>query len=147
MMTIKLLCIGKMKEKFYTDAYTEYAKRLSAYCRLELLEIPESDPEKESRAVCKAIGKSAYVVAMAIEGKKVSSEGFAAMIDGLAVGGRSEIDFLIGGSEGLSEEVKNAADAKISMSDMTFPHHLARVMLAEQIYRAFKINEGSVYHK
>ncbi len=147
MMTVRLICVGKMKERFYTDAYAEYAKRLSAYCRLELTELPESTPEKEAAAIEKSCGKSGYVIAMAIEGRKLSSEEFAAMLERLALSGRSEVCFLIGGSVGLAESIKKNSDFLLSMSDMTFPHHLARVMLAEQIYRAFKINEGSVYHK
>ena len=147
MINIKLVCVGKMKEKFYIDAYGEYAKRLQAYCKLELVEIPESSLDKEAAAVIKYLSKSAYVIVMAIEGRKLSSTEFAKKIDSIALNGQSEIIFVIGGSVGLADEVKNRADMLLSMSDMTFPHHLARVMLAEQIYRAFKINEGSVYHK
>ena len=147
MLSIRLICVGKMKEKFYIDAYNEYAKRLSAYCRLELTEIPESSLDKEAAAVIKYLDKSAYVIAMAIEGEKLSSEALAEKINSLAVNGTSQIVFIIGGSEGLSDDVKRRADCRLSMSDMTFPHHLARVMLAEQIYRSFKINEGSRYHK
>lgn len=147
MLNIKLICVGKMKEKFYVDAYNEYAKRLSAYCRLELIEAAESTLDKEAAAVIKYINKNSYVIAMAIEGKKLSSTEFAGLIDRLAINGKSEIVFLIGGSEGMAPELKNRADMLLSMSDMTFPHHLARVMLVEQIYRCFKINEGSKYHK
>ena len=147
MINIKLICVGKMKEKFYIDAYNEYAKRLSAYCRLELIEIQESTLDKEAVLVMKNLTKQAYVIAMAIEGKKLSSEQLASKLENIAVNGTSEIIFIIGGSYGLSSDVKMRADMLLSMSDMTFPHHLARVMLSEQIYRAFKINEGSVYHK
>ena len=147
MLTIKLICCGRMKEKFYIEAYNEYAKRLKSFCRLELKELQESSPEKEAALFEKSEGRGAFVIAMAIEGKAVSSEEFAKIIGELPNRGISEIDFLVGGSNGLAEEIKNRADLKISMSEMTFPHHLARVMLAEQIYRAFKINEGSSYHK
>ena len=147
MLTIKLICVGKMKEKFYKDAYSEYAKRLSAYCRLELLELAESSLDKEAEAVLKCLNSRAHVIAMAIEGNKISSQQLAGKIRKIALSGTSEIDFIIGGSEGLDSRVKSRADEMISMSDMTFPHHLARVMLTEQIYRAFKINEGGTYHK
>lgn len=147
MLTIKLICVGKMKEKFYKDAYAEYAKRLSGYCRLELIELPESSLDKEADAVLKYTSTRMYVIAMAVEGKKISSEELAKKINNIALSGKSEISFIIGGSEGLADRVKNSADEKISMSDMTFPHHLARVMLSEQIYRAFKIIEGGTYHK
>lgn len=147
MLKIKLVVVGKMKEKFYIDAFNEYAKRLTPYCSLDVTEIQESSLEKESQAISKVTDKNAFVVAMAIEGKKLSSEQFAYCLRDLANKGKSEIVFIIGGSVGLSEQIKNNADMKLSMSDMTFPHHLARVMLIEQIYRSFKINEGSVYHK
>jgi len=147
MLNIKLICVGKMKEKFFIDAYNEYAKRLSAYCRLELIELGESTLDKEAAAVIKYIDKNAYVIAMAIEGKKLSSTEFADALNKLAIGGKSEIAFIIGGSEGMADSLKKRADMLLSMSEMTFPHHLARVMLAEQIYRCFKITEGSKYHK
>lgn len=147
MMTVKLICVGKMKEKFFVDAFNEYAKRLGGYCRFECIEIPESSLDKEADNVLKYYDKGAYVTALAIEGKKLSSTEFAARISELAISGVSELIFVIGGSLGLSERIKNNADFRLSMSDMTFPHHLARVMVAEQIYRAFKINEGSAYHK
>lgn len=147
MLTIKLICVGKMKEQFYKDAYNEYAKRLSSYCILELIELPESSLDKEADAVLKYIGNRMHVIAMAVEGKKISSEMLAEKIKNIALYGTSEIVFIIGGSEGLDARVKQRANEKISMSDMTFPHHLARVMLVEQIYRAFKINEGGTYHK
>ena len=147
MLNIKIICVGKMKEKFYMDAYNEYAKRLGAYCRLELVELPESTLDKEATAVLKYFDKNAYIISMAIEGKKLSSQDLSAMIEQLALNGRSELIFVIGSSEGLADEVKHKSDFLLSMSDMTFPHHLARVMLAEQIYRSFKISEGSKYHK
>lgn len=160
MLGVKLICVGKMREKYLVDAFSEYEKRLGAYCRLELIELteerlPDSPSEneiikalsKESEAIGKAIPKDAYVVAMCVEGKQVPSEKLAAMIREREGSGKPRLCFLIGGSYGLAESIKKTADFRLSMSEMTFPHHLARVMLAEQIYRGFKINEGSAYHK
>ena len=110
MLAVKLICVGKMREKFYIDAFSEYSKRLGAYCRFECVELAE-------------------------------------LVTRQALSGRSKLCLVIGGSYGISPSVKKRADIRLSMSKMTFPHHLARVMLAEQIYRAFKINEGSRYHK
>ena len=160
MISVKIVCVGKMREKYYIDAFAEYEKRLGAYCQFERTEIREEriqdNPsyaqiaralEKESEGILKAIPKDAYVVAMCIEGKHISSEKFADLIREREESGKPKLCFIIGGSYGLAECVKNAADFRMSMSDMTFPHHLARVMLSEQIYRGFKINEGSAYHK
>ena len=160
MLNIRIVCVGKLKEQFYIDAFAEYSKRLSAYCRLECTELNEtklgsspSDKEiaaaldKEAAEIERAIGRDAYVIAMCVEGKQLGSEAFARKIDSLAVSGRGRICFVIGGSFGISPRLKHRADLRLSMSEMTFPHHLARVMLAEQIYRAFKITEGSKYHK
>jgi len=160
MINIKLICVGKMREKFYIDAFAEYAKRLSAYCSFELSEPTEvrlsENPsknevsaalEKESAEILKAIPKDAYVVAMCVEGKMFPSEKMGELISARENSGKPKLCFVIGGSFGLSDTVKSRADLKLSMSPMTFPHHLARVMLAEQIYRGFKINEGSRYHK
>ena len=160
MLSVKLICVGKMREPFYIEAFREYAQRLSGYCRFECCELAEmrlpAEPtggeiaaalEKEADSILKSIPAGSYAVAMSIEGKKLSSEGVAEMLNRCAVSGKSKICFIIGGSFGLAERVKAAADFRLSMSDMTFPHHLARVMLAEQIYRGFKINEGSAYHK
>ena len=160
MLNIKIICVGKLKERFYTDAAAEYSKRLGGYCKLEIEEISEenktgsrSEPEitaalsKEAAAIKSRIPKGAFVVSMCIEGKKYDSEGFSKLINDVAVGGQSRICFIIGGSDGLGEDVKQASDIRLSMSDMTFPHHLARIMLLEQIYRSFKIAEGGKYHK
>ena len=160
MLGIKLICVGKMKEKFYIDAFAEYSKRLSAYCKFECVELNEtklsenpSDKEieaalnKEAADIEKNIPKDAYVIAMCVGAKQLKSEELAAKINSVAVSGRGKICFLIGGSFGMAESVKKNADMRLGMSEMTFPHHLARVMLAEQIYRSFKINEGSRYHK
>ena len=160
MLAVKLICVGRMREKYYTDAFSEYEKRLSAYCRFELLEIneerlPESPSEneilkalsKERDSILKAVPKDAYVIALCVEGKQIPSEKLASVLHEREESGRPRLCFIVGGSYGLSEDVKKAADCRLSMSEMTFPHHLARVMLAEQIYRGFKINEGSAYHK
>ena len=160
MLAVKLICVGKMREKFYIDAFGEYSKRLGAYCRFECIELAEqrlpdapsqkeidAALEKESAEIMKNIPQDAYVIAMCVEGGQMSSEDLARLIERQTLSGRSKLCFLIGGSFGLSPTVKKRADLRLSMSQMTFPHHLARVMLAEQIYRAFKISEGSRYHK
>lgn len=160
MLAVKLICVGRMREKFYTEAFAEYRKRLGAYCKFECVEIAEQrlgdDPtpgeiaaalEKEAAEIEKAIPADACLVALCVEGREKSSEELAALVREREGSGRPRLCFVIGGSCGMSERVKARADLKLSMSRMTFPHHLARVMLAEQIYRAFKINEGSQYHK
>lgn len=160
MLGVKLICVGRMREKFYIDAFAEYQKRLQAYCRLELLEIPEqrlgdrpaekeidAALEREGQEILKAVPADGYLVALCVEGKQMPSEGMAALIAALESSGRPRLCFVIGGSFGLSSAVKRRADKRLSMSEMTFPHHLARVMLVEQLYRGFKINEGSRYHK
>lgn len=160
MLTVNVICVGKLKEKFYLAAAEEYAKRLSRSCRLNLVELPEERlPEKPSQAQIDAalekeaglirakLPKNGVLVAMCIEGKTMSSEALAAQISRWSVAGNSCVTFLIGSSFGLHPSVKGMAELKLSMSPMTFPHHLARVMLLEQIYRAFQINEGSRYHK
>ncbi len=160
MQTIQLICVGKLKEKFYADAAAEYAKRLGAYCKLTVWELPEERlPDKPSPAQIDAaldreggrilakLPPSAAVVALCVEGTALSSEELAARMEKWAVQGVSQLAFLIGGSFGLHPKVKSRAALRLSMSPMTFPHHLARVMALEQIYRAFKINEGSSYHK
>ena len=147
MISVKIIAVGRLKEKFYIEAFNEYKKRLGAYCKFSCSEVSESCLDKEADAVLKLIDKGAYVVSLCIEGKKLSSVEFASYFDKIAQSGEPKVVFIIGGSEGLSDRVKNVSDLRLSMSDMTFPHHLARVMIAEQIYRAFKINEGSAYHK
>ena len=141
MLRVTVLCQGRLKEPYYIDACREYLKRLTAYCKAEVVELPEDGD------MAPKIPKGAYVIAMCIEGKKLDSPGLAEKLEKLASGGDSRICFLIGGSDGLSEQVKSLSDFRLSMSDMTFPHHLARVMLLEQIYRAFTINAGAKYHK
>lgn len=160
MLSIRLVCVGKLREQFFVDAFNEYSKRLSAYCKFECAELNEtklgsspSDKEiaaaldKEAADIERALGKDAYVIAMCVEGIQLKSEDLAQRISSLAVAGRGRICFVIGGSFGISPRIKQRADMRLSMSETTFPHHLARVMLAEQIYRAFKISEGSKYHK
>ena len=160
MLNIKLICVGRLREKFYIDAFDEYARRLSAYCKFECVELNEvklgdkpSDKEienalvRESADIEKAIPKDAYVIAMCVGAKQLKSEELAQKIKSLAISGRGKICFIIGGSFGMAESVKKRADMRLGMSAMTFPHHLARVMLTEQIYRSFKIIEGSRYHK
>ena len=160
MLFIKLICVGKMREKFYIDAFEEYRKRLTGFCRLALCELPEerlpdepSDKtiqtalEREGAAVLREIPGDAYVCALCVEGKQMPSEGMAALIAARENSGKPKLCFVIGGSYGLAPAVKARADRRLSMSEMTFPHHLARVMLIEQVYRGFKINEGARYHK
>lgn len=160
MLNIKFICVGKLRERFYIDAFNEYARRLSAYCKFECAELNEtklgdkpSDKEienalvHESADIEKAIPKDAYVIAMCVGAKQLKSEELAQKINSLALSGRGKICFIIGGSFGMAESVKQRADMRLGMSEMTFPHHLARVMLTEQIYRSFKIIEGSRYHK
>ena len=160
MLSIRLICVGKLREQFYVDAFAEYSKRLSAYCKFECIELNEtklgaspSDKEiaaaldKEAGDIERAIGKDAYVIAMCVEGRQLKSEDFARRINELAVSGRGRLCFVVGGSFGLSPKIKQRADMRLGMSEMTFPHHLARVMLAEQIYRACTIQAGTQYHK
>ena len=160
MIAIQVLCVGKLKEKFYTDASAEYAKRLSAFCRPTVTGLPEERPPanppraqidaalaREGEAVAARIPRGGAVIALCVEGTPMSSEALSAKLEQWAAAGRSSLTFLIGGSYGMSPALKSRADLRLSMSPMTFPHHLARVMLLEQIYRAFKISEGSGYHK
>lgn len=160
MVSVTVICVGKLKEKYYKDAANEYEKRLNGYCKVEIIELPETRLcemptqaqieaalEKEAEAIFARIPKGAVVTAMCVEGEGLSSESFAKRISQDMVQGASKLVFIIGGSFGLSPQIKRAAKYRLSMSNMTFPHHLARVMVLEQIYRAFKINEGSSYHK
>ena len=160
MLSIHLICVGKLKEKFYREAVEEYTKRLSAYCKLNLVELPEvklpQNPsqgeiqaalDKEGAAIRAKIPQNASVIAMCVEGKTRSSEELAALVRTWEQNAAKHLVFVIGGSYGLHPSIKEEAWVRLSMSPMTFPHHLARVMLLEQIYRAFKIREGSGYHK
>lgn len=161
MLRINIICIGKIKEKYFTDAIAEYEKRLGAFCKFNIIELPEeriksNTPNKaqideviaaEGRRIMQKISPSDYVTAMCIEGKQLSSEELSQTLENIAVVGKSIVDFIIGGSYGLSDEVKRRADLRLSMSKMTFPHQMARVILSEQIYRAFEISSGGKYHK
>ena len=160
MQRVTVLCVGKLKERFYADAAAEYVKRLQRYCKLEVIELPEQrlpdDPSPaeiqralrtEGAAIREKLPKGGAVVALCIEGKPCSSEELSRRMADFGVQGRTQVTFLIGGSFGLDEDVKRLADWRLSMSPMTFPHHLARVMLLEQIYRACQIAEGTKYHK
>ena len=173
MIRINIICIGKIKEKYFTDAISEYAKRLTAFCKFSIVELAEEkirnnnpnqaeiseviEAEGEQLAhvlagsvlerIIKKIGSGDYVVAMCIEGKQLSSEELSAMLDNAAIMGKSTVDFIIGGSYGLSNKVKSRADFKLSMSKMTFPHQMARMVLSEQIYRSFEISTNGKYHK
>ena len=145
MQKIYFIVVGKIKEKFYTEAVAEYAKRLSRFAKVEIKELPEGiSVEAEADPILKAC--KGYVIALAVEGEKLSSEKLAAKLGKLTDEGK-DVSFVIGSSCGLSERVKAAADYRLSFSDMTFPHQLMRVILAEQVYRAFMINAGSTYHK
>ena len=144
MFHIHIICQGKLKEPFYKDAMAEYQKRLTPFCKLKITELAEICPPQEMLA---QIPRNAAVIAMCVEGKLKSSTELAEFFEKIPHEGKSELVFLIGGSDGLDESVKARAALRLSMSPMTFPHHLARVMVAEQIYRAFQINLGSKYHK
>ena len=159
-MNIQIICIGKLKEKYWTDAIKEYSKRLSRFCTLDIVELKESllpanaspaDEEKvkleEGREILKAIKDGTYVITLEIKGKSLSSEELASKIDDLGIMGRSNVAFVIGGSLGLSPEVSQRSDFKLSFSKMTFPHQMMRVILLEQIYRSFKIIRHEAYHK
>lgn len=160
MLSVRLICVGKLKEKFYREACAEYEKRLKGYCKLELVELPEQRlPDRPSQAqITAALAKEAdairtklpqgsAVIAMCIEGKTQSSEQLAQTLDSWMGSGTSQICVLIGGSFGLDDALKRSAALRLSMSPMTFPHHLARVMVLEQLYRALNIAAGGKYHK
>ena len=160
MQKVTLICVGKLKEKFYQAACGEYLKRLSRYCKLELLELPEErlpeDPSdaqieaalaREAEAIRGKLPSSAPLIALCVEGTPRSSESLAALMSTWANQGESQLVFVIGGSFGLHPSIKALARERLSMSPMTFPHHLARVMVLEQLYRAESIQAGSRYHK
>ncbi|MDE7083226.1 MAG: 23S rRNA (pseudouridine(1915)-N(3))-methyltransferase RlmH [Clostridia bacterium] len=144
MQKINVVCVGKIKEEFYRSAVSEYLKRLSRFAKVEVKEIAEDDLESEAKDILRAA--RGYIFALCVEGKKLTSEGLARQIKTLCDMGE-EMTFIIGSSCGLSDTVKQEADFKLSFSDMTFPHQLMRVILCEQVYRAFMINSGSTYHK
>lgn len=159
-MKITIVCVGKIKEKFYRDALAEYTKRLSRYCSLSITEVADektkeqaSDVEcaiikdREGERILKSIREDGYVIALAIDGKNLDSVDLSKKIENLALTGKSNLYFVIGGSLGLSDEVMKRADYKLSFSRMTFPHQLMRVILLEQIYRSYRIINHEPYHK
>jgi len=160
MQRVTVLCVGKLKEKFYIDAAAEYVKRLQRHCRLELIELPEQrlpdEPSPaeiqkalrtEGDAIRERLPKGGAVIALCIEGRPCSSQELSRRMAEFGVQGKTQLTFLIGGSVGLDEDLKRQADWRLSMSPMTFPHHMARIMLLEQIYRAYQIAGGTKYHK
>ena len=159
-MKIKILCVGKLKEKFFKDAVDEYLKRMLKFADVEIIEVPDEKTDekagpndvkivlsKEGERLMKHIKESDHVITLDIKGKKLDSPGLASYIGNTINQGKSSIAFVIGGSWGLSDSIKNRSDLALSFSDMTFPHQLMRVILLEQIYRAFKINANEPYHK
>ena len=149
-MKVTLITVGKIKEKFFQDAIAEYSKRLSRYCKLEIVQVADEktpDGAKEGERILSNIKDGSFVVALAINGNMLDSEELAAKIEKWGVSGISQIVFIIGGSLGLSNQVLARADYKLSFSKMTFPHQLMRVILLEQIYRSYRIIQGEPYHK
>ena len=159
-MKIKIICVGKLKEKYLKDGVEEYEKRLKRFCDIEICELPDvripdnaslaecnAVKEKEADKILERLSKSSYVISLCVEGKQLSSEEMASKVSAITVGGISNIDFIIGGSLGLSPRIKEISNFKLSFSKMTFPHQLMRLILTEQIYRAFKINANEEYHK
>ena len=159
-MNIQIICVGKLKEKYWTDAIIEYRKRLSRYCSMEIIELKESRlPDKasaadeenvkveEGRAILKTVKDGTFVITLEILGKQLSSPELAEKLETLSLDGNSNVAFIIGGSLGLSAEVSKRSDFKLSFSKMTFPHQMMRVILLEQIYRSFKIIKHETYHK
>ena len=159
-MNITIIGVGKIKEKFMQEGIKEYSKRLSRYCKLKIIEVTdESTPEnlsekeieiikeKEEKRILSKISNNSYIISLDIKGKNFSSEEFSKKIEDITLGGTNDITFIIGGSLGLSEEILNKSNFKLSFSKMTFPHQLMRMILLEQIYRGFRIMKGEPYHK
>jgi 23S rRNA (pseudouridine1915-N3)-methyltransferase len=158
-MNIYIICIGKLKEKYWRDATSEYMKRLKKYCKPEIVELKEVKPDgksptdeelavkKEGESILSKISPDMYVISLEIGGKRLSSEDLSNKISSLAVAGKSKLAFIIGGSLGLSDDVSQRADFKLSFSDLTFTHQMMRVILLEQVYRSFKIINKEPYHK
>ena len=159
MISINIICVGKIKEKFFKDAILEYSKRLSKYCKFDILELPDekipdksnisienSIKEKECHNIINHLKSDSYIIALDLKGKELSSENFSKKIDNISMQ-NSKITFIIGGSLGLTDKLLNMCDEKICFSQMTFPHQLIRIFLIEQIYRAFKISNNETYHK
>ena len=143
---IKLICVGKIKEKYLTELILDYSKRINKYHKFNIIEVKDRNIEDESKEIIKNIGKNEYVVALAIEGKQMNSLEFANFISD-TFNHYSCITFIIGGSDGILDNIKNAANMRLSFSKMTMPHGLFRGVLLEQVYRAFKINNNETYHK
>ena len=143
---IKIICVGKIKEQYLKDAILEYKKRISKYHKLEIIELPDNSIEEEGNAILKVINDKDYVINLEIEGKMIDSIEFSNRIEKIFIE-HSNITFIIGGSDGLSDKIKAISNFKLSFSKMTFPHQLFRVILLEQIYRAFKIMKNETYHK
>ena len=144
---IKIICLGKLKEKYLCDAVNEYKKRISKYSKIEMIELNDLDDlKKEKELIEKHIGNKDYVITLEIEGNSISSVELASKIDNI-FNTNSTITFIIGSSTGLHQDIKNRSNYKLSFSKLTFPHQLFRVMLLEQIYRSFKINNNETYHK
>ena len=159
MLSINIVCVGKIKEKFFRDSIDEYSKRLSKYCKLDILELPDEKipdkinesvineiKEKECNNIINHLKKDSYIIALHLKGKEFSSEEFSKKIDSISMQ-NSKITFIIGGSLGLTDKLLNMCNEKICFSKMTFPHQLIRIFLIEQVYRAFKISNGESYHK
>ena len=159
-MNITIISVGKIKEKYLSEAIKEYSKRLSRYCKLDIMELPDEQTpdragealeaqikQKEGQRIMRALKEDTYVIALAIEGKKMNSEGFAEKLEQLGIQGKSHVTFVIGGSLGLAPEVLKRADFLLSFSDLTFPHQLMRVILLEQVYRCYRIINHEPYHK
>lgn len=147
MLKITVIAVGKLKEKFWRDACAEYSKRLEGYCKLSVREVPDSNMAQEAALILDALPERAPVIVLDIAGKPTSSEQLARTIEDYTVGGTSHLVFVIGGSDGLTPEVKARAALRMSFGPLTLPHNLARVVLLEQVYRAFKIIKGEPYHK
>lgn len=160
MLNIKIICVGKLKEKYWKEAVSEYSKRLNAYCKLTINEVRDekisdsnssADEEKvkdmEGKQILKNIKDSEYVICLDLSGEELNSIQLSEKLEKLALTGTNQVDFIIGGSLGIGKEVLDRADEKMSFSKLTFPHQMIRTILLEQIYRAFKISRGEVYHK
>ncbi len=160
MLNVNVICVGKLKEEYLKSACKEYIKRIGAFAKISVCETDEfklppspseaqilNGLEREGKQLLKKVSPKSFVTALCIEGDKLSSEAFSQKISGAALSGYSAVDFIIGSSYGLSDAVKSRADFKLSMSDMTFPHQLTRVMLLEQLYRSFQIMNNGKYHK
>lgn len=159
MININIVCVGKIKENYLKDAITEYSKRLSKYCKLEIIELQdeklptkmyenalEQVKEKENRKIINAIKKDSYIICLDLKGKEISSEEFSKKLEEISLNFNSTITFVIGGTLGLTKETLELSNSKICFSKMTFPHQLIRVFLLEQLFRAFKISNNEIYH-